>query len=77
LNGLASKIMRGTYAPINSKYSQGLRDLISCMLKKEPGERPTLAQVRVCVGVWVGLGGCCCVWRGVWASMHVHTPWLF
>ena len=45
LNGLASKIMRGTYAPINSKYSQGLRDLISCMLKKEPGERPTLAQV--------------------------------
>ncbi len=45
LNGLASKIMRGTYAPINSKYSQGLRDLIGCMLKKEPAERPTLAQV--------------------------------
>ncbi len=49
LNGLASKIMRGTYTPISSKYSTGLRDLINSMLKKEPGERPSLAQVRRCL----------------------------
>lgn len=59
LNGLATKIMRGTYAPIGPKYSPGLRELIAAMLKKEPGERPSLAAVRsrLCV---LTMYLCCC-----------------
>lgn len=45
LNGLASKIMRGAYSPINHKYSRGLRSLIQSMLATNPSARPSLEQV--------------------------------
>jgi serine/threonine protein kinase len=45
INGLAVKILKGNYPPINSMYSKGLRDLISKMLSVKPQERPTILQV--------------------------------
>ena len=42
---LCRKIVRGTYPPVNYKYSRGLRDLIGKMLQKNPFERPTIHDV--------------------------------
>ena len=42
---LCRKIVRGTYPPVNLKYSRGLRDLIGKMLQKNPFERPTIHEV--------------------------------
>lgn len=45
LQGLAAKIMKGSYAPINPKYSQSLRSLIASMLAVDPRSRPSVAEV--------------------------------
>lgn len=45
LNGLASKIMRGRYAPIPSRFSRPLRQLVDKMLAVNPAERPSFAQI--------------------------------
>ena len=42
---LCRKIVRGTYPPVNLKYSRGLRDLIGKMLQKNPFERPSIHEV--------------------------------
>lgn len=45
LNGLAMKIMKGTYPPTTPFYSKGLRDLISKMLSVTPAHRPQLIDI--------------------------------
>lgn len=45
LNGLAMKIMKGTYPPTTPFYSKGLRDLISKMLSVNPAHRPLLTDI--------------------------------
>lgn len=45
LNGLASKIVKGKYPPINSKYSKNLRDLIAHMLQINASQRPDVEQI--------------------------------
>lgn len=45
LNGLAMKIMKGTYPPTTPFYSKGLRDLISKMLCVNPAQRPLLTDI--------------------------------
>ena len=45
LNGLATKIVKGKYPPISSKYSKHLSDLISSMLQLSPQQRPDLDQI--------------------------------
>lgn len=45
LNGLASKIVRGKYPPINAKYSKNLRDLIAQMLQINASQRPDVEQI--------------------------------
>ena len=45
INGLAVKILRGSYPPINSQYSKQLRDLIAKMLQIKPSNRPTIVDI--------------------------------
>lgn len=45
LNGLAGKIVKGRYPPINPKYSQGLRDLVARQLLINPLQRPDMDQI--------------------------------
>lgn len=45
LNGLAGKIVKGRYPPINPKYSQGLRDLVARLLLINPLQRPDMDQI--------------------------------
>lgn len=45
LNGLAAKIIKGKFPPINVKYSRSLTDLITSMLNITPSDRPDLDQV--------------------------------
>ena len=45
INGLAVKILRGSYPPINNMYSKGLRDLIGKMLSVKPSDRPTILDI--------------------------------
>lgn len=42
LNGLAMKILRGSYPPLTPAYSRTLRDLVNKMLNVNPQHRPTL-----------------------------------
>jgi NIMA (never in mitosis gene a)-related kinase len=42
MKGLVLKILRGTYPPIPSNYSNDLRNLISEMLIKDPAKRPSI-----------------------------------
>lgn len=44
-NGLAIKIMKGSYPSITPTYSKQLRDLISSMLALKPHNRPTIIDV--------------------------------
>src|SRR3546814_15701312 len=45
LNGLASKIVKGRYPPVDPKYSTHLRDLIAAMLMTNPAQRPDMDDV--------------------------------
>ena len=45
INGLAVKILRGSYPPINAQYSKQLRDLIGKMLQIKPSNRPTIVDI--------------------------------
>jgi Protein kinase domain len=45
LNGLASKIVKGRYPPVNAKYSTPLKDLIGKMLSIAPADRPDLEKI--------------------------------
>ena len=45
INGLAVKILRGSYPPINNMYSKQLRDLIGRMLSVKPQQRPTILDI--------------------------------
>ena len=45
LNGLAMKILKGSYPPPNQSYSKVLRDLVTNMLSVNPKDRPTLIDV--------------------------------
>jgi non-specific serine/threonine protein kinase/NIMA (never in mitosis gene a)-related kinase len=45
INGLAVKILRGSYPPINQQYSKQLKDLISKMLSVKPNSRPTIVDI--------------------------------
>jgi len=42
---LVVKILRGTYPPVPSTYSQGLRDLIADMLQKDAHKRPSIRRI--------------------------------
>ena len=44
-NGLAMKILRGSYPPLNNTYSKSLRDLITRMLSIKPSMRPTIVDI--------------------------------
>jgi serine/threonine protein kinase len=45
INGLAVKILRGSYPPLNNIYSKQLRDLIQKMLSVKPSTRPTILDI--------------------------------
>eukprot|EP00981_Chlorochromonas_danica_P005583 scaffold1159_cov160-Ochromonas_danica.AAC.5 len=45
LNGLATKIIKGKYPPVHTKYSRYLRELIAQMLMLNPQQRPDLDQI--------------------------------
>ena len=45
INGLAVKILRGSYPPINNTYSKPLRDLTQKMLSVKPSARPTILDI--------------------------------
>ena len=45
INGLAVKILRGSFPPINTMYSKQLRDLIGKMLQIKPTNRPTIVDI--------------------------------
>ena len=45
LNGLAGKIIKGRYPPVNAKYSRHLRDLIGQLLLTNPQQRPDTDQI--------------------------------
>lgn len=45
INGLAVKILRGSYPPITNIYSKQLRDLIQKMLQVKPSSRPTILDI--------------------------------
>ena len=45
INGLAVKILRGSFPPLNTMYSKQLRDLIGKMLQIKPSNRPSIVEV--------------------------------
>ncbi len=45
MKGLVLKILRGTYPPIPSTYSQNLKDVIADMLIKDPLKRPSMRKI--------------------------------
>ncbi|CAG9312240.1 unnamed protein product [Blepharisma stoltei] len=45
LNGLAMKILKGSYPPTSPFYSKGLRDIVTKMLSVNPSQRPTLIDL--------------------------------
>lgn len=44
LNGLAFKILKGSYTPCNPSSSQATKDLIQSLLRTNPSHRPTLKE---------------------------------
>jgi tRNA A-37 threonylcarbamoyl transferase component Bud32 len=44
-NGLAMKILKGSYPPLSPFYSKSLRDLVSRMLNVNPNARPSLIDL--------------------------------
>ena len=45
LKNLMLKILKGNYPPVSNKYSYELRQLIQCLLKKIPEDRPSLNTI--------------------------------
>ena len=45
INGLAMKILRGSYPPIIATYSKQLKELITKMLSIKSSERPTILDI--------------------------------
>jgi non-specific serine/threonine protein kinase/NIMA (never in mitosis gene a)-related kinase len=45
LQGLAIKILKGTYPPINATYSKLLKELITKMLSTKSNQRPTIIEI--------------------------------
>ncbi|CAK81181.1 unnamed protein product (macronuclear) [Paramecium tetraurelia] len=45
MNGLALKILKGSYPSISQSYSKGLRELINKMLNVNPKARPTIQEI--------------------------------
>ena len=45
INGLAVKLLRGSFPPLNQMYSNQLRDLIGKMLSIKPSYRPTIVDI--------------------------------
>ncbi|CAD8066727.1 unnamed protein product [Paramecium primaurelia] len=45
MNGLALKILKGSYSSISPTYSKALRDLINKMLNTNPKARPTIQEI--------------------------------
>lgn len=45
LNGLAVKILKGNYLPINPQYSKSLKGLIADMLNTQPKMRPSIEEI--------------------------------
>ena len=45
LNGLAVKILKGSYPALTTTYSKQLRDLITKMLSINPKQRPTIWDI--------------------------------
>ena len=45
LTGLAAKIVKGSYTPIPSKYSEELKALVDLILTVDPKARPTIHQI--------------------------------
>lgn len=45
LNGLAIKILKGNFLPVNTMYSKSLRQLIEQMLNTKPANRPSIEEV--------------------------------
>ena len=44
-NGVALKVLKGVFAPINSYYSKNLRNLIEQMLSVNASKRPTISNI--------------------------------
>lgn len=45
MKGLVLKILKGSYEPIASHFSDNLRGLISEMLTKDPNNRPSIKTI--------------------------------
>ncbi|GMH93888.1 hypothetical protein TrVE_jg1907 [Triparma verrucosa] len=45
INQLASKIIKGRFPPISSRYSAHLKDLITAMLQTNPNKRPSIERI--------------------------------
>jgi NIMA (never in mitosis gene a)-related kinase len=45
MKGLVLKILRGVYPPIPSNYSNGLREVVSEMLNRDPNLRPSIKKI--------------------------------
>jgi NIMA (never in mitosis gene a)-related kinase len=45
MKGLVLKILRGTYPPIPSLYSNDLKEVIAEMLQKDPAKRPSVKRI--------------------------------
>lgn len=45
LNGLAIKILKGNFTPMNTAYSKNLRALVEQMLNTKPANRPTIEEI--------------------------------
>ena len=42
---LIVKILRGNYAPVSSRYSRAVRDVIAQMLQRDPARRPSVNEI--------------------------------
>lgn len=45
MKGLVLKILKGSYPPISSTYSEDIRNLVSELLTKDPGKRPSIREI--------------------------------
>jgi NIMA (never in mitosis gene a)-related kinase len=45
MKGLVLKILKGTYPPIASHYSENTKNLLAEMLTKDPSKRPSIKKI--------------------------------